>query len=70
MAATSSNRKDARRDRDVSRIEFLRPQALIIASNRGPVTFQLAADGQLWAERGTGGVGTLPSKHIVGLPGV
>jgi trehalose 6-phosphate synthase len=58
MTATSSSSRDAQRDRDLSPLEFLRNRVLIIASNRGPVTFQADADGQLRPERGAGGVVT------------
>ena len=58
MTATSSSSREAQRDRDLSPLEFLRNRVLIIASNRGPVTFQADADGQLRFERGAGGVVT------------
>ncbi len=58
MTATSSRKKDDRHDGDMSLLELLRNRTLIIASNRGPLTFQVAADGQLRSERGAGGVVT------------
>jgi trehalose 6-phosphate synthase len=38
--------------------EFFADRALIIAANRGPVTFKVAEDGELLLERGSGGLVT------------
>src|SRR5512135_2301294 len=58
MTATSSSEKDARSNRDIFQLELLHDRTLIIASNRGPVTFQAGTEGQLQFERGAGGVVT------------
>ena len=46
------------RDCDAASADMFRDQALIIASNRGPVTFHQADDGGLRFQRGSGGVVT------------
>lgn len=53
-----SDVNDTRQRREVFLADFLSHRALIIAANRGPVTFEIAENGSLQFERGSGGVVT------------
>lgn len=55
---TLLNSDSPQRECDASSTEMLRDRALIIASNRGPVTVHQADDGSLHFQRGSGGVVT------------
>ncbi len=52
------NGESAQHDCDAVGADVFRDRALIIASNRGPVTFNQADDGSLHFQRGSGGVVT------------
>ncbi len=49
---------DTRRRCETLQADFLSHRALIIAANRGPVTFEIAKDGSLQFQRGEGGLVT------------
>jgi trehalose 6-phosphate synthase len=49
---------DMRQRREALQTDFLSHRALIIAANRGPVTFETAEDGSLRFQRGEGGLVT------------
>ena len=55
---TDWNVEDARQHCEVLQADFLSHRALIIAANRGPVTFETAEDGSLQFQRGEGGLVT------------